>query len=313
MSALASDTLVESECRELRVIHVAENGTPVTVAGRITGPTGAPVIGILGGISSGRNVCDGDAEAGWWRDFAGPGKPVDTDRYRVLSFDFIGTGIHPYPSSRDQARAFLTLADAAGVDRFAIIGSSYGGMVALALCTLAPARIDRALIISAAHRASAMAQAWRSIQRDTVEFALAQGQGAAGLDLARRLAMTTYRTPSEMEARFFNPAPDSRDADGIAAYLRARGADYVERETPERFLALSRSMDAHNVDTAQIECPVVYVAVAEDRLVPVDQIAEAAGRTPNGRLELIRSFYGHDAFLKEETAIRDQLQKFLEA
>ena len=70
---------------------------------------------------------------------------------------------------------------------------------------------------------------------------------------------------------------DSRDANGIAGYLEARGRDYAETVAPERFLALSHSMDNHTVDLDAIECPVTYVAVLEDRLVPAAQIAEAGG------------------------------------
>ena len=123
--------------------------------------------------------------------------------------------------------------------------------------------------------------------------------------------MTTYRTPDELEERFYAPDPDSRDAGGIAGYLQARGRDYAQTVSPQRFLALSYSMDAHDVDPAGIACPVTYLAVLEDRLVPASQIAEAAGRTPDGRLKTLHSRYGHDAFLKEETAIAGIITDFL--
>lgn len=295
---------------ELETPPLAANDTKTSVRGQLIGPANAPAVLVLGGISAGRALVDLPGQAGWWPEQAGAGKPLDPARLRLLSADFPDTGSGGYPTTHDQARAFLALADRAGIDRFSVVGSSYGGMIALTLAELAPHRIERALVISAAHRSSAMAQAWRSIQRDTVELALRLGDGAAGLDLARRLAMTTYRTPEELEGRFYEPDPDSRDAGGICTYLEARGADYAERVDPHRFLALSRSMDAHEARVEKIQCPVTYLAVVEDRLVPVEQIAEAAGRTPHGTLKLIHSVYGHDAFLKEETLIAEALNDF---
>jgi homoserine O-acetyltransferase len=298
-------------CRDITTIALAENGSPVRVTGRITGPDDAPVVVVLGGISSGRDVADHEDGQGWWSVQAGPGRAIDTERRRILSFDFIGEELSPFPTTADQARGILALADAAGVGRFDIVGSSYGGMIGLALAAIAPQRIGKLLVISGAHRACAMAQAWRSIQRETVELALRLGDGKAGLDLARRLAMTTYRTPEELEERFYAPDAGSRDAGGIAGYLEARGRDYAETVSPERFLALSRSMDSHTVDLGAIECPVTYVAVLEDRLVPAAQIAEAAGSTPEARLKTLHSRFGHDAFLKEERAIADAITEFL--
>ncbi|MBO6764669.1 homoserine O-succinyltransferase [Maricaulis sp.] len=309
--AVTLECIPSTRCRDITTIALAGNGSPVRVTGRITGPDEAPAVVVLGGISSGRNVTDHEGEPGWWAAQAGPARAIDTDRRRILSFDFIGEALSPFPTTQDQARAILALADAAGIDRFDIIGSSYGGMIGLALAALAPARVGKLLVISGAHRPCAMAQAWRSIQRETVELALRLGDGAAGLDLARRLAMTTYRTPDELEDRFYAPDPDSRDACGIAGYLEARGRDYAQTVSPQRFLALSWSMDAHDVDPAGIACPVTYLAVLEDRLVPASQIAEAAGRTPDGRLKTLHSRYGHDAFLKEETAIADTITDFL--
>lgn len=300
-----------AECRDLSAQIRVDGAAPVIVRGRIVGPDGAPVVAVLGGISSGRILASDAKHTGWWYCQAGPGRALDTGRLRLLSLDFAGEEIAPFPSTADQARAVLALADAAGIERFGFIGASYGGMVGLALAALAPQRIDRLLAISAAHRASAMAQAWRSIQRDTVELALRLGDGAAGLDLARRLAMTTYRTPEEFETRFCEPQPGTRDAGGVAAYLEARGQAYAAQVEPARFLALSRSMDEHSVDPAVIQCPVTYLAVIEDRLVPVDQIAEAAGRTPQGRLLPVHSVFGHDAFLKEEAAISAAIHEFL--
>jgi len=51
--------------------------------------------------------------------------------------------------------------------------------------------------------ASALAQ---GVQRRTVRFGIRHGDAAAGLELARALAMTTYRSAEEFSARFSAPA-----------------------------------------------------------------------------------------------------------
>ncbi|MCW5724673.1 MAG: alpha/beta fold hydrolase [Maricaulaceae bacterium] len=272
------------------------DGRRVPVAGHVDGPPDAPAVLVLGGVSAHRRA------ARWWAAQCGPGKALDTSRVRVIGADFLGEAAAPFPSTEDQARAALAVADAAGVDRFAVIGASYGGMIAQHIAALAPERVSEAVIISAAERAAPLARAWRSIQRETVELALRHGDGAAGVDIARRLAMTTYRTPGEIDRRFRDAPPDSRDAAGPEAWLAARGADYAAKVSPQRFLALSRSMDAHEADAARIACPAHFVAVAGDLLVPAEDVAAAAGRAAQGRLSVLCSPFGHDAFLKEEAA-----------
>ena len=63
----------------------------VDIAWRMTGPAGAPVVAVLGGISAHRRVSTvSAAERGWWPALVGDGLGVDTECYRVLSFDYLG-------------------------------------------------------------------------------------------------------------------------------------------------------------------------------------------------------------------------------
>ena len=96
------------------------------VAFRIAGARGAPVVAALGGISAGRNVFSLDPGApGWWEDAIGPGRALDTDRFRVLGIDFLG-GSHrttgpatgetfPTVSAFDQAQVLAALMDHLGI------------------------------------------------------------------------------------------------------------------------------------------------------------------------------------------------------
>lgn len=281
-----------------------------SIEGGITGPDGAPAVLVLGGISSGKNVF---GDGGWWPGVAGPGGALDPERHRVISADFLNTGEAGFPSTDEQARALLGLIAGWEVERFHIVGASYGGSVGLAMALAAPDRVTGVTCISAAHRADPLATAWRSIQRAVTEFGLRHGDGAGALELSRQLAMTTYRTREELRLRFRDPAPGSRDANGVTAWLDAAGAKYAARTAPDHFLSLSRALDAVDLDPSGLSVPVHYIAVEDDLLVPLADMEEAAELTPASRLTVIRSIYGHDAFLKEVDAMNALIAADLEA
>jgi homoserine O-acetyltransferase/O-succinyltransferase len=297
---------------------------PLAVAWRLHGESG-PIVAAMGGISAGRMVCDVDRVPGWWGEIAGPGRALDTDRYRVLAVDFLG-GSHdssgPQPgagfpsiSSYDQALALRLVLDQLGiVSLAACVGASYGGMVALAFAERFPARLRHAVVVSAAHRTHPMSTAWRSVQRAIVRYALSHGEGPRGLALARALAMATYRSAREFEERFAGAAV--RGSDGfrfpVESYLMARGEEYATRFRPEAFICLSESIDLHRVDPAAIRIPVTLLAVTEDQLVPIADVRLLRDALGGGaRLVEISSTYGHDAFLKEKEILRDVIAQAL--
>ena len=84
----------------------------------------------------------------------------------------------------------------------AIVGASYGGMVALCFAERHAALVGRIVVLSAADKSQVLSTAWRSVQRQIVREAIARGDGPAGLKLARALAMATYRSAVEFELRF---------------------------------------------------------------------------------------------------------------
>jgi len=288
------------------------------LAWRLTGDAGLPVVVALGGISAHRRVFDlQESRQGWWREVVGQGHALDTRRCRILGIDFLGgsgesmrpeAGAEPPSlSSYDQAAALNCLLDHLGLARIStIVGASYGGMVALAFGERYPQRVGRLIVISAADRTHPLSTAWRSVQRRTVRFALAHGAGAQGMELARALAMATYRSGEEFAARFSDPPSriDGRFEFPVEQYLFARGREYAQRYQPESFLCLSESIDLHRVDAARIMVPTTAVAVREDQLVPIEDMRALASRLPNGRLHEISSPHGHDAFLKEAGQLR---------
>jgi homoserine O-acetyltransferase len=300
-------------------LHFGGSLDSVSIAWRLSGPAGAPVVVALGGISASRRVyLPDEPRGGWWHEVVGPGLALDTQRFRILSFDYLGasadsTGpregqVFPTVSAYDQAELLLRLVNHLGIASLrGIIGASYGGMVALAFGERYPDRVARLVVISAADRAHPMASAWRVVQRRVVRFALECGKSAQGLELARALAMATYRSPEEFAARFGGAARkqgDDRYVLPVEEYLFARGAEYAQRYRPESFVCLSESIDLHRVDAGRIFTPVTAIAVREDQLVPLGDMRAMVARLPNAELHEISSVYGHDAFLKENRQLK---------
>jgi homoserine O-acetyltransferase len=302
---------------EMRLFHGGKLAN-VHVAWRIVGPAEAPVVCALGGISANRRACTtDDPKQSWWPQIAGIGCALDSSRFRVLGFDFLGgsgdtTGptegeAFPTISSYDQAALLVALLDHLGIKSLrAIAGGSYGGMVALAFGERYPERVSQLLVIGAADRAHPMSTAWRSVQRHVVKFGLSVGKSKEGVQLARALAMSTYRSSEEFAARFGGAATQGEQGFTfpVEDYLYSRGADYAARTRPESFLCLSESIDLHRVEASRIFVPTAAVAIREDQLVPLADVRTMVARLPQGRLHEISSVYGHDAFLKECEQLR---------
>jgi homoserine O-acetyltransferase len=278
-----------------------------------------------------------DAAGDWWEPLIGPGRAFDTDAVGVLCANLVGgfygstgptsldpaTGVaygrsFPAVSARDEARALWTLADALGIDRFAVVtGGSLGGMIALEVALERPDAVDHVVPIAAPAATGAMAIAWNHIQLELVERL-----GDEGLAYARQLAMTTYRSEVDFDGRFGRALePDGRFS--IASYLDHQGHKLVDRFDRDTYRTLVRVMDGHDIGRGRggilaafgalaasgagltglgIEGDILYGPAQVRALV---ETAAAAG-VDAGYRELA-STKGHDAFLIEW----DQLTRIL--
>lgn len=281
----------------------------------IIGAPAAPVVVALGGISATKHVCSNqrDTTRGWWEAIAGAGKAIDTRRFRILSFDYVDGGcdergrpLHRV-TTHDQADALATVLDHVGVDRaHAVVGASYGGMVALAFAERHADRLDSIVVIGAAHTTHPMTTARRAVQRRIVHLGLDTHRGTEALAIARALAMTTYRSAEEFAERF-SAEPEGDDADAVfpvERYLDHHAARFAAEWQPARFLALSLSGDLHAVDPARIHTPATLIAIEDDGIVPLDQMRELATRIAAPvRLHTLPARNGHDAFLTQPATV----------
>ncbi|PWN30356.1 homoserine acetyltransferase [Jaminaea rosea] len=171
---------------------------------------------------------------GWWEDFIGPGKALDTNRFFVICTNVLGScygstgpsSPNPYDPERapygsrfpilsifDMVRAQFLLLDHLGIDSlFASIGSSMGGMQSIAAAHLEPERVKRVVSISGCARSGPSSIALRFAQRSVLMSDPNWNRGHyygpdrlpphAGMKLARQIATITYRSGPEWEQRF---------------------------------------------------------------------------------------------------------------
>jgi homoserine O-acetyltransferase/O-succinyltransferase len=318
---VASDSVVDGVVSLGATLPLHHGGTltNAVMAYRLVGPVDAPVVVAIGGISGDRFVAAEDH--GWWANVVGAGLAIDTKRVRVLGIDYLGgsgdstsaSGDTELPllSAYDQAAALAKLIERLDLSPVqAVVGASYGGLVALGLAKCQPHCAKQVVAISVAERAHPHASALRSVQREIVRFGLDHHAPEHGLKLARALAMCTYRTKREFKERFEgDPRPHGeRVRLPVEDYIYARGTVYTQKYQPRGFLALSESIDLFQIDASEVVLPTRVIAVPEDELVPFADSERLAARLPKGELLRLHSHCGHDGFLKEGTQLRELLK-----
>ena len=291
----------------------------VSIAYEWQGNPDAPVIIVAGGISANRHVSLSTEypERGWWEAQVGPGRAIDTKRFRILAINWLGSdgSLDVAIDSADQADAIAATLDHLNIKKaFAFIGASYGAMVGLQFSARHAARLEKLIAISGADSAHPYSSAWRALQRNIVRLNRESENETAALSLARQLAMLSYRTPEEFAARFDAPVQIENDIARSPAekYLEVCGNKYAAITNTTAFLRLSESIDLHRVNPADIQSQTTLVAIEEDRLVPIDTLARLEQKIgARCRLKRIHSVFGHDAFLVESAQIADVLSEAL--
>ena len=270
---------------------------------------------VAGGISAGRHAISSREfpESGWWQSQAWT---LSSNSLRVLAIDWIGAdGTIDCPiDPLDQAQAIKRLLDDLSIDSAAaFLGASYGAMVGMHLAATSPAKIGALLAISGAERAHPYSSALRSLQRQAIRLGEQCSDGEAGVALARAMAMLTYRTPDEFEARFNQPPIIEHGSIRVGSdpYLAAQGQRHCKRMNAVAYRRLSESIDLHCVDPKTIPIPMTLVAVSSDLLVPSADVESLAAKVPGAKLHHVQSYFGHDAFLKEEETVAQIISEFL--
>lgn len=319
---------------------------------------------ILTGLSPSAHAASsaGDPSPGWWEEMLGPGKPIDTKRWFVICVNTLGSckgSTGPASIDPQTGRAYridfpmLSLEDAAnaahelvrglGIAQLAcLVGNSMGGMTALAYLSLHRGSVRAHLSISTAPQAQPFAIAIRSLQREAIRLDPKWNQGnyddehypEAGMSIARKLGVITYRSAMEWVGRFARIRLDSDEREDepfgvefqIESYLAAHADRFVRSFDPNCYLYLSRASDwfdisEHGQGNARAALAAIdveralVIGVSTDILFPLSQQEEIAEGLRAGGAEVefvaLDSPQGHDAFLVDIEGFGGRIAPFM--
>lgn len=221
---------------------------------------------------------------GWWEEFIGPGKALDTNIFCVICTNNLGgcfgstgpssldprTG-KPFGSTfprftvQDQVVAQFKLLDHLGISRLhAAVGASLGGMQSICSAAMFPDRVRKVVSISGCAKSYTGTMAFRYIQRRAIMSDPDWRGGdyydgplpAAGLQLARAVGTITYRSGKEWSDRFGqrqrkgydNSTNSVAEEWEIEHYLDHQGKKWVGVYDPNSLMWISKAMDGFTLE-----------------------------------------------------------------
>jgi len=239
---------------------------------------------------SGDHHCAGirslkDPKPGWWNNFIGPGKAVDTNRFFVLCANVLGgcqgssgpssadpaTGrpfgmSFPFVTIRDMVRAQKLLCDHLGVASLAaVIGGSMGGMQVLQWGIEYPEFVRRMIPMATTARENAQAIAFNEVGRQAImqdpewdNGGYEKGGGPrVGLAIARMMAHITYLSDESMDEKFGRRRTATGGASytfdvqfEVESYLRHQGESFINRFDANSYLYITRALDHFDLTAA---------------------------------------------------------------
>ena len=214
-----------------------------------------------------------DIHEGWWDEFIGPGRALDTEKYFVLCANYLGgcygsTGpASPHPktgrpwgsrfphlSVLDVVRSQARLLDHLGIDRLhAVLGPSIGGLMALTFATQFPERVKLVVPIASGGRTTVLNRLVLFEQILAIENDPHFNGGdyydgsrpTYGLALARMIShkMFVHLDTIERRARTDVRQPEDqlswyRLRDNVESYILHQGKKFVSRFDANTYLRI---------------------------------------------------------------------------
>lgn len=219
-----------------------------------------------------------DSKTGWWDNCIGPGKPIDTDHFFVVSLNNLGgchgstgpTSINPQTSKpygpdfpmvtvEDWVHSQARLADQLGIEQWAaIVGGSLGGMQVLQWSMEYPERLRHAIVIASASKLSAQNIAFNEVARQAImsdeqfhdgRYLEHETLPRSGLGLARMVGHITYLSDDAMGTKFGRELKNETFSFDygvqfqIESYLRYQAENFSGNFDANTYLLMTRALD----------------------------------------------------------------------
>ena len=225
-------------------------------------------------------IYDGEKEAGWWSEYIGSGKAIDTDKFFVVCSNNLG-GCHgttgpasinpvtgkvygpdfPIVTCKDWINSQNTLREHLEVDCWlAVVGGSMGGMQVLQWTIDHPEKIKNAIVIAAAPKLSAQNIAFNEVARRAIMDDIDFHDGhflehktipKKGLALARMLGHLTYLSDDMMGQKFGRELREGKLNYNygvefqVESYLRYQGEKFATKLNfdANTYLLMTKALD----------------------------------------------------------------------
>jgi len=235
------------------------------------------IVHALSGDAHAAGAHENQDNPGWWDEFIGPGKAMDTEKYFIICSNVLGgckgstgpasinlkTGApyaldFPLITINDIVNAQKRLIDHLGIEKLlAVIGGSMGGQQVLSWLVNYPDNLASAVPIATTIKHSPQQIAFNEVGRQSImaDEHWKSGnyyEGAApvkGLAVARMIGHITYMSDKSMAEKFGRTKKEGAEpfkftADfQVEGYLRYRGDNFVKRFDANSYLYITKAMD----------------------------------------------------------------------
>lgn len=213
-----------------------------------------------------------ECHIGWWEDFIGPEKAIDTNKYCAICINYLGGcygstgplslnpltgkpygGSFPWITLADIVDSQMLLLDRLGIEKLhATIGGSLGGLMTLSLATRFPDRVKIVIPIATGVKTTMLQRIHNFEQICAIEFDPAFHGGdyygtsgpAKGLALARMVGHKTFVSLDTMEQRARTEFLGNEHfgqyqlTHSIESYMLHQGTKFVTRFDANTYLCL---------------------------------------------------------------------------